>query len=140
MATGLVRTRWGTGGTVHVNQGYGRRAWISATPEPGPLNPDADIRRLVTIDPANSEAPGLLPLETANTYLSVRDKLHRSRPQERKPSEVGSGRRYQGTRIVSETRSNAAVAWKVLVKGPTADDVASNIRTLIAEFEGLLNQ
>ena len=39
-----------------------------------------------------------------------------------------------------KTHGNAAVAWKVLVKGPDRDDVASNIETLIAEFEGLLNQ
>ena len=109
------------------------------TPTPEPLNPDADIRRLVTINPATGEVTELLALETANTYLSVKDSFT-VKPAERKPSEAGSGRRYQGTRIVSETHGNAAVAWKVLVKGPTADDVASNIETLIAKFEGLLNQ
>lgn len=112
---------------------------LTPEPEPEPLNPDADIRRLVTINPATGEVTELLALETAETYLSVKDSFT-VKPAERKPSEAGSGRRYQGTRIVSETHGNAAVAWKVLVKGPTADDVASNIETLIAEFEGLLNQ
>lgn len=140
----MATTGWGPaagspGGTI-VKSGYGIAGAASPgpDPEPEPLNPDADIRRLVTID-STGTVTELLTLETADTLLSVKDSFT-VKPAERKGAEAGSGRRYQGTRTVNESHGNASVAWKVLVKGPEAPDVASNIEALIAEFEGLLHQ
>lgn len=127
------------GGTI-VKSAFGisGAASPSPEPEPEPLNPDADIRRLVTIDSAGSVTE-ILPLETADTYLSVRDTFT-VKPADRKPAEAGIPRRYQGTRIINETHGNAAVTWKALVKGETADDAIDNIEQLITEFERCLNQ
>ena len=111
---------------------------LTPEPEPEPLNPTPTSAYSSRSTQQPAKSPNYSP-RNRQTYLSVKDSFT-VKAAERKPSEAGSGRRYQGTRIVSETHGNAAVAWKVLVKGPTADDVASNIETLIAEFEGLLNQ
>lgn len=105
-------------------------------PEPEPLNPDADIRRLVTIDPTTGEVTVVKNLEVDGKYHAARGSWNIKAPT-RTTSTAGTGNRYHGTQAVHEQHANAEVTWKALVKGTSPDDCLQNLEVLIASFEPL---
>ena len=112
------------------------RSVTFAIVEPVPLNPDADIRRLVHIDPITGEVTTLKNLEVSGKYEAVRGTWSIKAP-DRATSMAGRNHRYAGAQAVRESHGNAEVSWKALVKGTDPDDCLRNLELLVAAFEPL---
>lgn len=94
---------------------------------------DSDRRRIVRISSAGTVTT-VIDLEDGASYYSVRGSFTVT-PGQRKPTMAESQRRYGGARQTGESHDNGSIAWKMLVKGSTADACLANFEAAIGHLE-----
>lgn len=93
----------------------------------------SERRRIVTLDAAGT-ASVVKDLADEATFFAVRDSFQ-VKAAERKTVMAQQQRRYAGARAVGESHSNAAVAWKALVKAATPDAVNTALEGMLGVLE-----
>lgn len=75
-------------------------------------------------------------LEVDQKLMAARDTFSIKAP-ERSVVQAGSGRRYAGTRAVSDSHANASAQWKLIVKESTADLASQAVEAVLQPLEAL---
>lgn len=92
-----------------------------------------DTRKIVTISRTGTVTT-VKDLEDNSTIFAVRDTFTVT-PGQRKTVFAQRTRRYGGSLAASESHENAVAKWQVLVSGSSADNVNSNVESMLGVLE-----